>query len=434
MNRATSEREANSRKRRLCAYMHRVCQLPRIAGRKYCLRHILEDRDSPYKQCHYTHPTTQRKCRYPAAKTDRREYLCKLHVNKNKKNVKRVMPLNETPHKVFEALEIYCQKPEHNAQMATTSRSTLKFFDPDSDQEPPTIENCYIYDGDSDAESVDDDITDSKKNAGYYAGEEAAKITLEKMQRLQTLYLEQFQRLRYVYEERKRDFFYQKQFEKGNMGKEFTSPRDERLYRRYVAYRNYRRAHGIEAILKQKMKQKRRAMEEQRPYPPPKSAEEICVFDECRKVRIPFSEYCVRHILNDTQQKLFKACGVDGCSQPVYRIRGRDTCPEHVPLEFDTQKLVEESLPEGVEIKEEPRERFDGIDDLAALGLDAVDPGSLFGLNQSGISVTAGGDESTDSATSDNGLPTDIALYDEDLFSPQPGPSRIGGLTHGLNE
>ncbi|OQR68822.1 KAT8 regulatory NSL complex subunit 2-like [Tropilaelaps mercedesae] len=425
--RPSSDSEPAIPERKFCAYMHRVCQQPRIAGRKYCLRHVLEDRDSPYRQCQYVQPNTQRRCRYPAAKTERREYLCKIHVNKTKTGkAKRPMTLNETPFKVFESLEIYCQKAEHNAQMATTSRSTLKFFDPDSDQEAPLIENCYIYDGDSDAESVDEEITDFKKHAGVFTAEEAARTTKEKMVRLQQLYLEQFHRMRYMYKERRREYLYRQQFEKAHIGKDFNNPRDERLYRRFIAYKNYRQVHGQEATLKHKMKAKRKAQADGVSYPLPRTSCETCKAPGCEETLLPLTSFCPSHILSDADQKLFQPCNEDGCDEPVLRIRGRDHCPEHTSLDVDAlQKLLESSLPEGVEVKEEPREFFDGMDDVAALGLDAIEPTNLFGLNQSGISTTgeADDDESTDSAMSDDGLPTDTALYDDEISLTVPGTS-----------
>lgn len=54
-----------------CAYSHRACNQTRLEGYEFCLRHILEDKNSPYKQCSYTAPKTNRRCTNAAPKSDR---------------------------------------------------------------------------------------------------------------------------------------------------------------------------------------------------------------------------------------------------------------------------------------------------------------------------------------------------------------------------
>ncbi len=61
-----------------CAYTHRCCMQPRVDGFEFCLSHILEDKNSPYKQCNYVSNKTGKRCTNAAPKSDRREGYVKV--------------------------------------------------------------------------------------------------------------------------------------------------------------------------------------------------------------------------------------------------------------------------------------------------------------------------------------------------------------------
>jgi len=56
-----------------CSYSHRTCMRNKLEGFDYCLRHILEDRNAPYRQCSYVSSRTGHKCSEAALKTEKRE-------------------------------------------------------------------------------------------------------------------------------------------------------------------------------------------------------------------------------------------------------------------------------------------------------------------------------------------------------------------------
>ena len=56
-----------------CNYPHRKCMQSRVEGFEYCIHHILEDKNSPYKQCSYVSTKNGKRCPNAAHKSDRRE-------------------------------------------------------------------------------------------------------------------------------------------------------------------------------------------------------------------------------------------------------------------------------------------------------------------------------------------------------------------------
>jgi len=56
-----------------CSYPHRTCMRKKLEGFDYCIRHILEDRNAPYRQCSYVSSRTGHKCSEAALKTEKRE-------------------------------------------------------------------------------------------------------------------------------------------------------------------------------------------------------------------------------------------------------------------------------------------------------------------------------------------------------------------------
>ncbi len=56
-----------------CCYSHRTCMQNRLEGYSYCARHILEDKNAPFKQCSYVSPKSSKRCPNAAHKMDKRE-------------------------------------------------------------------------------------------------------------------------------------------------------------------------------------------------------------------------------------------------------------------------------------------------------------------------------------------------------------------------
>ena len=66
---------ANVESQLLCNYSQYLCRREKLSGHDYCQRHILEEKNAPYKPCNFQyariHP--QRRCPRPAPKTDRKD-------------------------------------------------------------------------------------------------------------------------------------------------------------------------------------------------------------------------------------------------------------------------------------------------------------------------------------------------------------------------
>ena len=56
-----------------CSYPHRTCMRNKLEGFDYCVRHILEDKNAPYRQCSYVSSRTGHKCTEAALRTEKRE-------------------------------------------------------------------------------------------------------------------------------------------------------------------------------------------------------------------------------------------------------------------------------------------------------------------------------------------------------------------------
>ncbi|XP_050026700.1 KAT8 regulatory NSL complex subunit 2 [Dermacentor andersoni] len=395
--------------RKLCNYMHRVCLQARIEGYEYCMRHVLEDKTAPFRQCAYTHAQSGRRCAYAAPKTDKRESLCQFHARKalqHRRSSGKKQHLVETPQKVIETLEHYCRDPQHSVDQSDTARNTVKFYDVESDEEPPTIGEIRPYaEGDSDADSLDNDLDDPLRHAGVFTVEEAASITRDKLVRLQRLYLNHFKRLTDILTQKRAQYLRNKA-SSAPVSKDFASPQEEALYKRYRAYYRYHRTYGPEAVLRARFKRKQKCLSDGIPV--------TCSQAGCSKRVIPLSRFCRSHILNDRKQQLFERCDGDSnngqpCSTVMLKVRSpRDVCLIHAApspalgcsvteskgssenIHVDVESTVDMDIPE--------IEHFQSMDDIAALGLDVVQPGCLFGLNQFGDPG-----ESTDSALSDDG-------------------------------
>lgn len=56
-----------------CMYSHRVCMQNRLEGYEYCLKHILEDKNAPFKQCSYASGKLGKRCTNASPKSDRKD-------------------------------------------------------------------------------------------------------------------------------------------------------------------------------------------------------------------------------------------------------------------------------------------------------------------------------------------------------------------------
>lgn len=56
-----------------CQYPNRKCHQAVIPSYSYCIRHILEDKNAPYRPCSFTYPNSNKKCPLAAPKGEKRD-------------------------------------------------------------------------------------------------------------------------------------------------------------------------------------------------------------------------------------------------------------------------------------------------------------------------------------------------------------------------
>ena len=60
-----------------CSFTHRPCSQPRLEGQEFCIKHILEDKNAPFKQCSYTSTKNGKRCPSAAPKPEKKDgYVC----------------------------------------------------------------------------------------------------------------------------------------------------------------------------------------------------------------------------------------------------------------------------------------------------------------------------------------------------------------------
>ncbi|XP_054161748.1 KAT8 regulatory NSL complex subunit 2-like [Oppia nitens] len=435
-----------SSQHQLCAYVHRICLQNRLEGFNYCIRHILEDRSAPFRQCSYIHPQSGKRCPNAARRTDRRDstlcpwHLKKLYLKRKQAAIQQIRLKCEESHKrneemkqVMTRLEHFCPNKAHDNrrlaldwvqledQSVTASDHLRKKMvesvsnlsaSNDDDCSNTFVEDVLRSDPlDSDSESVDSNCEEPLKRAGVYAAEEVSLILREKMLRLQNLYIEQFKRFQYLLKEKKKNYLVSLKMEKEMNGVKSISQtmqqnlsfskQDRDDYKRLKALWRYQRPHGQEALLKKEANEKRKAFVDGIQYKG--STHPNCIFvkeDEvCTNRTIPLSHYCQKHILYDVNQVLYRPCAYvekisdDQCSppclNPIISYVHQNTCVYHKQLKTDIKdinKLMdsnEDDVNQIVSLPTEP-ELFQTMDDIASLGLDAVNPSNLFSLDQFG--------------------------------------------------
>ncbi|KAH0629148.1 hypothetical protein JD844_010996 [Phrynosoma platyrhinos] len=343
-----------------CSFAHRPCSQPRLEGHEFCIKHILEDRNAPFKQCSYISTKNGKRCPNAAPKPEKKDGVsfCAEHARRNALALQAQMK-KSNPCPVRESL--LCQlssyaKSELSSQTAESSRNEAsRILDEDSwsdgEQEPLTVDQTWRGDPDSEADSIDSDQEDPLKHAGVYTAEEVALIMREKLIRLQSLYIDQFKRLQHLLKEKKRRYLHSRKVEHETIGSSLlTGPegllaKERENLKRLKYLRRYRQRYGVEALLHRQLKERRMLATEgaaQQAHTTRSSQRCLAFVDD------------VRYICQDTNQLLFKMCqGSEEapCIKPVPVSLSEDPCcPLH--LQLPPQMYVPEqvlSVPEELE-------------------------------------------------------------------------------------
>ncbi|XP_043545083.1 KAT8 regulatory NSL complex subunit 2 isoform X1 [Chiloscyllium plagiosum] len=341
-----------------CSFTHRPCSQPRLEGQDYCLKHILEDKNAPYKPCSYVSSRTGRRCTAPAPKPDKRDAVayCTEHARKailsaQQPSHRGSSSTGPTPEALLAQLSGYV-KGEAASQDHSRSEAS-RILDDDSwsegEPDPVLLDQTWRGEPDSEADSVDSDQEDPLKHAGVYTAEEVALVMREKLIRLQSLYIDQFRRLQHLLKERKRHYLQACRLERegfaGGLLPEPDTPstRDRVDRQKLRALRRYRRRYGAEALLHQQLKERRLLATEgtaqQLHAASLRSAQRCTVVTEgarCSAPSLPMSRHCTSHILQDPGQVLFKVCpGLSEvpCAKPMMLCLSEEPrCPLHLQV------------------------------------------------------------------------------------------------------
>ncbi|MXQ98499.1 hypothetical protein E5288_WYG008597 [Bos mutus] len=337
-----------------CSFTHRPCSQPRLEGQEFCIKHILEDKNAPFKQCSYISTKNGKRCPSAAPKPEKKDgaSFCAEHARRNALALHAQMK-KTSPGPVGETL--LCQlssyaKTELGSQTPESSRSEAsRILDEDSwsdgDQEPITVDQTWRGDPDSEADSIDSDQEDPLKHAGVYTAEEVALIMREKLIRLQSLYIDQFKRLQHLLKEKKRRYLHNRKVEHEALGNSLlTGPegllaKERENLKRLKCLRRYRQRYGVEALLHRQLKERRMLATDgaaQQAHTTRSSQRCLAFVDDvrCSNQSLPMTRHCLTHICQDTNQVLFKCCqGSEEvpCNKPVPVSLSEDPC---CPLHF----------------------------------------------------------------------------------------------------
>ncbi|XP_014677149.1 PREDICTED: KAT8 regulatory NSL complex subunit 2-like [Priapulus caudatus] len=351
-----------------CNYSHRICMQTRIEGSEYCIRHILEDKNAPYKQCSYVSSKHGRRCHGATPKSDKRDGYCAEHAKKTtvmrQRALRKKRPA-ETPDSLMAELVRYdatrgLEEPgtsagelsgkKHESAQSAASRILDYASESESEQETVLVDQTWRGDGDSDAESIDSEQEDPLKHAGVYTAEEVALMTRDKLIRLQSLYIDQFKRLQHMLREKRRKYLLDKKNQDDLIGGDHmvipSSLQAKRQYDKLHALKRYHRRHGKEALLHQQSKQRRIVHSEGDSYQKPAVIRCSYVVDgaTCNAQVLPLTSFCQRHICHDVNQLLYVPCnhGDPECDKPIVMAMEDAACPVHTVLPLFKDRLLPE--------------------------------------------------------------------------------------------
>ena len=271
-----------------------------------------------------------------------------------------------------------------------SSRALDASSDADSDEDHATLETAWRDDGDSDADSVDSELENPLKHAGAYSAEEVIRIMRDKLIRLQKLYIDQFQRLQYLLKEDRRQYRMslrkEHEVELMSIHRQPKETLEDRLaYKQLKALNHYNRPSGTEAVFHAKLMERRIRLSEANTamMPPastslaaksssssssaPKCSYNITSSTKCGDVCIPLTKFCVKHVIHDPNQVLFRNCGFvvasddahhtdDGpCETPIPDVFDSSTCVYHTQFHapFPTSSVELDRKPPAPEFKQE---------------------------------------------------------------------------------
>lgn len=358
----------------LCRSTSCVCTATALKGFEFCHKHILEDKSSPFKKCSYTSRLDNVPCANPAPKLGDKRSYCLQHeeeVKRIKNEIRNKNRKKKRKEKALKALEQGTQSKKA-AKESSSDEEEYSFFT-DSVQVNKT--DClWLGNQASDAESTDSEDENPLNHAGVWTLEECVRICKEKMTRLRYLYSQQFKRLNYTLREERRKMINEYDmdaFVLANVGFDKHSENVLNDYLEDVHLTNYQRVSGVELLAEKQMKEKRSKgvyLHHKRSDLP--RCQSIKDGQRCTSRVMPYSHFCYRHIISDTDQYLLSPCTFKPksgtkCSEPANIFTS--TCEKHCDLlpsasekcweSFETSKKVREGRKRRLETSQKEKDK-----------------------------------------------------------------------------
>ncbi|KAK7909610.1 hypothetical protein WMY93_014294 [Mugilogobius chulae] len=335
-----------------CAYVLRPCPQPRLEGQEFCIKHILEDKSAPYKQCSYVSSKNGKRCPNAAPKMERKDGVafCAEHARRNALALRAQMKKacsGPSAEALLSQLSGFHRSDSHSLDgRSEASRILEEDSVSEEEQNPLGLDQTWRGDPDSEADSNNSEHEDPLKHAGVYTAEEVALITRDKLIRLQSLYIDQFKRLQHLLKEKKRRYLHHRKVEHETLGSslltgpEGLSLKERENLKKLKALRRYRRRYGTEALLHRQLRERRQALTDGAPQPYVRTVSEKCVSfvdgGRCSNPCLPMTRHCFTHIHQDSSQVLFRLCpGLKDlpCDRTVHMGQSEEPrCPLHLPL------------------------------------------------------------------------------------------------------
>ena len=179
-------------------------------------------------------------------------------------------------------------------------------------------------------------------------------LTRDKLIKLQALYVDQFKRLHHQLKDARRRYVQgiKKEKETGIANAPYPdTPSEHRAVAKLRSLRKYQRHRGMEALLHHQLQEKRLQVTQGVNYKPPPTPK--CTFVDCgvkcTNPALPLTKHCLRHVLNDNNQMLFRPCGaaVDDseCKEPVVDFSESTRCVYHSLMPPFTLPILSETVP-----------------------------------------------------------------------------------------
>ncbi|KAK6308384.1 hypothetical protein J4Q44_G00216550 [Coregonus suidteri] len=347
---------ARTQEPQACSFTQRTCFQPRLEGLEFCIKHVLEDKNAPYRQCSYVSNKNGKRCPNAAPKAyiggnplkyiNEEVTFCMEHVRRNVKAVQaqlRKASSGPAPEALLSQLSGYNLPETHGPDSGRSEASRNLVAIPGQ----LALDQTWRGDPDSEADSIDSDNEDPLKRAGVYTAEKVALITREKLIRLQSLYIDQFKRLQHLLKEKKRRYLHSCRVEHETLGislltgPEGLSMKEMVNLRKLKALRRYRRQYDVEALLHRQLLERRQTVTEGAPPQAHtvRSSQRCISYVEgtrCSNQCLPMTQHCISHIYQDSNQVLFNVCpGLKDvpCDRPVHMGQSEEPrCPLHLSL------------------------------------------------------------------------------------------------------